>query len=155
VPIGAQFGYVQYLGTHRQHGEAILVRPGARARQSSFGASFFADGYVTFFPAGVAVSQKRIEVVAQSPPPPLPKRFRRPGAAAGDGTVESWTIEGGWRDIVKQKLTDEDRALPIAQTWDLETLKARIASSWTPATDGALESIGAGPGNRENSASAR
>jgi hypothetical protein len=135
VPIGTKFGYVQYLGTHRLHGDAILVNPVLQDRKGAFGASFFSSGYVTFFPACLAVTQKRVEVVAQSTPPALPKRFRRPAVVSGDGSVASWTIEGGWRDVEKQKLSDDERQLPIAQVWDQEMLKAKIASSWTPATD--------------------
>ncbi len=86
---------------------------------------FFSTGYVTFYPAGNAVSRKMVEVVAQSSPPRLPKRFRRPKATLKDGAVESWVIEGGWRDVVKQTLTDEERRLPIAEISDHEFLRDR------------------------------
>jgi hypothetical protein len=134
VPVGDRFGYVQFLGEHREYGDAILVNPTLQDRQAHFPTGFFSTGYVTFYPAAVSVAQKLVEVVAQSSPPSLPKRFRRPRAER-DGAVDSWVIEGGWRDVVKQTLTDEERKLPIADVWKHEFLRARIADGWTPATD--------------------
>jgi len=134
VPVGKRFGYVQFLGEHREYGDAVLVNPELHDRQASFPSNFFSSGYVTFYPACDAVTQKRVEVVAQSSPPRLPKRFRRP-KAEHDGAVESWVIEGGWRNVVKQTLSDEERKLPIASVWEHESLRERIASGWTPETD--------------------
>jgi len=135
VPVGKRFGYVQFLGEHREYGDAILVSPLLHDRQGRFPSDFFSKGYVTFYPAAVSVSNKLVEVVAQSSPPSLPKRFRRPKAER-DGTVESWVIEGGWRDVVRQNLTDEERKLPIAGVWNHEFLRTQIAKGWTPETDG-------------------
>lgn len=135
VPVGAQFGYVQFLGTHREYGDAILVSPALHDRQAHFSAGFFSAGYVTFYPASVAVSQKLVEVVAQSSPPAVPKRFRRPGAIQRDGKAENWVIEGGWRKIVRNELSDEERRIPIAGIWNHEFLRERIADGWTPQTD--------------------
>lgn len=133
--MGKRFGYVQFLGEHREYGDAILVSPVLYDRQAHFATGFFSSGYVTFYPAAVSVSNKLVEVVAQSSPPSLPKRFRRPKAER-DGAVESWVIEGGWRDVVRQNLTDEERKLPIAGVWNHEFLRAQIAKGWTPETDG-------------------
>ncbi|HEU4779678.1 MAG TPA: hypothetical protein VFS58_07315 [Steroidobacteraceae bacterium] len=135
MPIGTQFGYVQFLGKHREHGEAILVNPALHPRQGHFAAGFFAGGYVTFFPATLAVTQRRAEVVAQSSPPSVPKRFRRPGVVLPDGKVETWVIEGGWRKVTKRELSDKERSIPISATWNHETLSAQIASGWRPETD--------------------
>jgi len=134
VPVGNRFGYVQFLGEHREYGDAILVNPVLHDRQARFSSEFFSTGYVTFYPACDAVTQKRMEVVAQSSPPQLPKRFRRPKSER-DGTVESWVIEGGWRNVVKQTLNDEERKLPIAGIWNHEFLRQQIANGWTPQTD--------------------
>jgi hypothetical protein len=76
-----------------------------------------------------------VEVVAQSSPPKLPKRFRRPREIPGDGAVEAWVIEGGWREVVRQNLSDEERRMPIADVWNHESLRQRIANGWTPQTD--------------------
>jgi hypothetical protein len=83
----------------------------------------------------MSVTQKLVEVVAQSSPPRLPKRFRRP-KAEHDGAVESWVIEGGWRNVVRQTLSDEERKLPIAGIWNHAFLRTQIANGWTPETDG-------------------
>ncbi|HEU5137013.1 MAG TPA: hypothetical protein VFU13_17830 [Steroidobacteraceae bacterium] len=134
VPVGKRFGYVQFLGEHREYGDAVLVSPELHDRQASFSSGFFSNGYVAFYPAGVSVSQKLVEVVAQSSPPRLPKRFRRPKAER-DGAVESWVIEGGWRKVVRQTLSDEERKLPIAEISNHEFLRERIAKGWTPEKD--------------------
>jgi hypothetical protein len=135
VAIGDRFGYVQFIGQHPQYGDAILVSPALHKRQAHFASGFFSSGYVTFYPAGNAVSSKVVEVVAQASPPKLPKRFRRPRATPGDGVVESWVIEGGWREVVRQNLTDEERHMPIADVWNHESLRKRIANGWTPQSD--------------------
>jgi hypothetical protein len=134
VPVGKRFGYVQFLGEHREYGDAVLVNPTLHDRQAHFPTGFFSSGYVTFYPAAVSVSQKLVEVVAQSSPPSLPKRFRRPKSER-DGAVESWVIEGGWRNVVRQTLTDEERKLPIAEISDHDFLRQKIANGWTPETD--------------------
>ncbi|HEY6123823.1 MAG TPA: hypothetical protein VIV63_04170 [Steroidobacteraceae bacterium] len=133
VPVGDRFGYVQFLGVHPDYGDAVLVNPALHDRQGRFASDFFSTGYVTFYPAAEAVASKKVEVVAQSSPPKLPKRFRR--AKERDGAVESWVIEGGWRKVVKETLSDEERRLPIASVWKHEHLRAQIASGWTPETD--------------------
>jgi hypothetical protein len=135
VPVGNRFGYVQFLGEHREYGDAILVNPTLHDRQAHFPTGFFSTAYVTFYPAAMSVTQKLVEVVAQSSPPRLPKRFRRP-KAEHDGAVESWVIEGGWRNVVRQTLSDEERKLPIAGIWNHAFLRTQIANGWTPETDG-------------------
>jgi hypothetical protein len=135
VTIGDRFGYVQFIGQHPQYGDAILVSPALHSRQAHFATGFFSAAYVTFYPAGIAVSNKVVEVVAQSSPPKLPRRFRRPKGRAGEGAVASWVIEGGWREVVRQNLTDEERHMPIADVWDHAFLRERIANGWTPQTD--------------------
>jgi hypothetical protein len=136
VPVGARFGYVQYLGEHREYGDTVLVNPALHERQAHFPARFFASGYVAFYPASDSVTQKIAEVVAQSSPPEVPKRFRRPGVTHKDGAVESWVIEGGWRHVVRETLSDDERSLPIAGVWTQKFLGEQIAKGWTPATDG-------------------
>jgi hypothetical protein len=135
VPIGPSFGYVQFLGNHREHGDAILVSPVLHKRQAHFPAGFFSSGYVTFYAATLAVTQRRAEVVAQSSPPEVPKRYRRPSAVASDGKVESWVIEGGWRNVVKRELSDEERSIPIAAVWNHEQLSSKISKGWKPELD--------------------
>jgi hypothetical protein len=136
VPVGARFAYVQFLGEHREYGDAVLVNPALHERQAHFPARFFSSGYVTFFPASDSVTMKRAEVVAQSTPPQVPKKFRRASVTLDDGTVESWVIEGGWRDVVRETLSDEERSLPIAKVWTQQFLGEQIAKGWTPETDG-------------------
>jgi hypothetical protein len=52
-----------------------------------------------------------------------------------DGTVDTWVIEGGWRDVVRHTLSDVERKMPIANVLDHEHLSAQIAKGWTPEND--------------------
>ena len=135
LPIGNRFGYVQFLGEHREYGDAILVNPKLHDRQAHFPKGFFSGAYVTFYAANAAVSGKVAEVVAQSTPPAVPKRFRRASVTLDDGTVDKWVIEGGWRDVVRETLSEEERGLPIAEICSLQILGRHITSGWTPAND--------------------
>jgi hypothetical protein len=140
VPIGARFGYVQFIGKHREYGEGILVSPHLHQQRTDFGVEFFVDGYVTFYPVNLALTRNVMRVVARQSAPKLPRLLRRAGATLADGTVTSWMIEGGWREFLglkhmTRRLTDAELQLPQAAIWNHAMLVQRIEEGWTPATD--------------------
>lgn len=132
---GERFAYVHYIGKHPEYGDAVLVSPKLHEPQASVASAIFAGGYVAFYPAAAAVAQGLLEVVAHLPPPSLPERLRRAGARSGR-RVETWIIEGGDREVVKAKLSEEDLRLPIAAIWNHELLVQRIAEGWNPMHEG-------------------
>jgi hypothetical protein len=128
---GSRFAYVQYIGKHPEYGDAILVIPGFHERETSLTSENFADGYVTFYPASAAASQGLVDVVSHLPPPPVPTRLRRAGRRSGT-QVETWIIEEGAREVVKEKLSEGELRLPVASIWNHEFLIQRIAERWNP-----------------------
>jgi hypothetical protein len=132
---GERFAYLHYIGKHPEYGDAVLVSPKLHELQASVASAIFAGGYVIFYPAAAAVAQGLVEVVAHLPPPSLPERLRRAGARSGR-RVDTWIIEGGAREVVKAKLSEEDLRLPIAAIWNHELLVQRIAEGWNPMNEG-------------------
>src|SRR5262245_57227834 len=117
VCVAGRFAYLHYIGKHPEYGDAVVVSPRIRERQTSLSSDNFSDGYVTFYPAAAAVAQGLVEVVGHLPPPTVPGRLRRAGARYGR-QVETWIIEDGGREVVKSKLSEEDLRLPIAAIWN-------------------------------------
>lgn len=132
---GNRFAYLHYIGRHPEYGDAVLVKPQFRERQTSVTADMFSGAYVAFYPVTAAVSQGLVDVVGHLPPPDLPNRLRRAGARTGR-RVDTWIIENGSREVVKAELSDEELRLPIAAIWNHELLVQRIAEGWTPTQEG-------------------
>lgn len=134
-PVGNRFAYLHYIGKHPEYGEAVIVCPRLVERQTSMDSGFFADGYVTFYPAALAPAHGLAEVVAHLPPPGVPTRLRRAGRRSGI-RVETWIIEDGSREVVKSALSEEELRLPIAGIWNHDYLIQRIAEGWNPMNEG-------------------
>ena len=130
VPDG--LGYVQYLGRHPLYGEGILVRPLPLADRPALTDELFAGGYVTFYPAGVAVARGFAEIVGTLTSKGLPTRWRRDGAIDKGGKPLTWIIEDERGDTVREQLTAEERKLPVVEIWNHEMLVHRISAHWRP-----------------------
>ncbi len=63
--------YAQYLGMHPVYGDAIAVCPVKHTNPVSVDPALFRAGYVTFYPATVAVARGLATVVAHLPSPGL------------------------------------------------------------------------------------
>src|SRR4051812_39287101 len=77
--VGSAFAYVQYIGKHERYGEAIRVKPATFDRQMKLTTADFADAYVTFYPASLALSRNMVEIAGHFDPPRVPTRYRRTG----------------------------------------------------------------------------
>lgn len=133
---GNRFAYLHYIGKHPEYGDAVLVNPRFQERQTPVTAETFSGAYVAFYPVSAAVRQGLVDVVANLLPPAVPNRLRRAGARTGRH-VDTWIIEDGHQEVVKDKLSDEELRLPIAAIWNHELLIQRIAGGWTPIQEGA------------------
>jgi hypothetical protein len=132
--VGNRFGHLQFVGTHAEYGDTVLVSPGLKdARDPD--ATEFSEAYIAFYPANAAVSQGLVEQIAHWPSPALPDRLRRAGRRSGK-RVETWIVESGLGEIVKTRLSDEELRLPIAAIWNHELLVQRVAEGWNPAQEG-------------------
>lgn len=131
--------YLHYLGRHAEYGDVVTVCPTRNAGGAEVSLDFFSDGYVAFFPVGVAVARGLASVVGHMAPPEIPKRVRRAGVRSATGVVETWIIEDGGRELVKKRLSDSERKLPIAAIWNREMLLHRVSDGWRPEMEGSNE----------------
>ncbi len=127
--------YLHYLGRHPEYGDGAAVCPSQHDVEVEMSADLFRGSYVTFFPVAAAVAKGLASVVGHLPSPGLPKRVRRPGARSAS-KVETWIIEDGANEVVKQKLSAVERELPIAVIWNHELLLQRVAEGWRPEMEG-------------------
>ena len=135
LKVGERFAYMHFVGKHPEYGDAVLINSQLGARQKSIFAEYFANGYIAFYPVTAAVAQGLIEVDGYLPPQKLPERLRRAGARSGRH-VKTWIIESGTEEVVKNKLSNEERRLPIAAIWNHELLVQRISEGWDPMQEG-------------------
>jgi hypothetical protein len=136
VPVGDRLVYAQFLGRHPQYGDGILLSATALDVRPTLTADLFDTGYVTFYPASVAVARGFAEVVGTLPPQLLPTRLRRAGAIGRDGKVATWVIEDDNGEVVKTRLTKEEKKLPLAEIWNHEMLLHRVSQGWRPENEG-------------------
>ena len=131
VHAGDRLAYVQYIGSHQEYGDAILVSPRLHERAVPVTSDLFADGYVTFYPAKAAANQGLVELIDNLPSPPLPNRLRRAGKRSGR-VVDTRIIEDSAGEIVKSRLSKAERKLPIAAIWNHALLVQRLVEQWDP-----------------------
>lgn len=134
------FAYVRAVGRDPGYGHAIHVYPRwFPKRLTDFQELTEESGYITFYPAQAAVNQGLVEIVASGPLPDgveLPTVFRRRGALDSTGKVLAWIVSRNGKELLKRKLTEEERRLPIASVWNHEFLVERIAQGWRPEDEG-------------------
>ena len=128
--------YLQYLGKHREYGDAVLVCPVEQGSRPSTYENLFTSGYVTFYPATVAVTRGLASVVGHGDPRDMPRRVRRPGARVGV-VVKTWIVEDETGESVKHQLSEDERLLPIAAIWNHALLQERVREGWRPEMEGA------------------
>ncbi|MFC1597737.1 hypothetical protein ACFL5Q_07360 [Planctomycetota bacterium] len=133
--------YVQYVGKHPEYGDVILVLPGCfKGRPSDLTCLVDeAAGFLAFYSARAAVLQDLAEIVASHNLPSeieVPTKLRRAGARGPGGEVRTWIIENEDHEIVREKLSDLEKQLPIAAIWDHELLTRRISEGWRPENQG-------------------
>jgi hypothetical protein len=127
--------YVHYLGRHPVYGDAMTVCPTVNSTRAKADQDLFRDGYVTFYPVAAAVRQGLAAIIGHLPSPGLPRRFRRAGVRSGR-TIETWIIEGEGFRVVRKRLSDTERRLPIAAIWNHEFLVQRVSKGWRPEMEG-------------------
>jgi len=131
VQAGDRLAYVQYIGSHPEYGDAILVSRRLHERAVPVTSDLFADGYVTFYPAKAAANQSLVELIDNLPAPPLPDRLRRAGKRSGRG-VDTWIIEDSTGETLKSRLSKDERKPPIAAIWNHALLVQRLVEQWDP-----------------------
>lgn len=131
IQTSSGFIYLHFLGKHHEYGACVAVTSSSTAVSAPVSAAIFADAFVTFYPATVAVSRGLARVVGNLPSAGIPKRWRRAGAREGR-KVATWIIEEEGTRFLRRELTDEERRLPIVAIWNHEFLLERVRSGWRP-----------------------
>ena len=135
MPDGSK-AFLLYAGKHRDSGDAVMVAADTFPGRPEDFSRIFDDAYLAFYPATAAVARGFASVVGRAEPPPFPpKRLRRAGARSGT-RVDTWIIESDEGSVVKEKLTDEERRIPIEAIWNHEFLLDRVAGKWRPEHEG-------------------
>ncbi len=132
------FAYVQYVGKHPEYGDVIRVIPGFREHKpADFIDMIEKEGYIAFYSAQASVKQGLSRIVGSYPQQSMvPRNVRRAGARAATGKILTWIVEMDGREIVREKLSEVERQLPIAAVWDHELLVLRIDEEWSPEKEG-------------------
>jgi hypothetical protein len=135
------YAYVQYIGEHVFLGEAIAVPPRIYDQPQDDWRSVFVDAYVTFYALQAALSQELAEIVANTPPVlEVPRRMRGIGLR-GEWWIEEAGPAGEYpgREYPVQRLSDDERRLPIGAIWGHPILVDRMAEGWRPEHEGTAE----------------
>ena len=125
------FGYVTYVGK-RDDSDVVQVRPGVVYERPPITAALFADSYMTFYPANLALRHKLVTVVGHLPPVAIPPVFRRAGMIDRSGKVLTWLLEDENGIRITEVLTEAESKLDIAMIWNHELLLIRMSQKWKP-----------------------
>jgi hypothetical protein len=125
------YGYLTYVGK-RNNRDVVRVRPGILYERPPINEELFADSYVTFYLANLALKHKLVRVVGKLAPVPVPSVFRRPGWIERGGKITSWLIEDENGTTKVESLTDEQKKINIAESLNHEALLYQISKNWKP-----------------------
>jgi hypothetical protein len=126
------FGYLTYVGKDHHKCDAVRVRPGILYERPSITEQLFADSYILFYPANLALRHKLVTVVGKLAPVPMPTVFRRSGWIERGGKITSWFIDDENGTTTVGSLTDEQKKINIAVHVNHEALLYQISKNWKP-----------------------
>lgn len=140
IPTSKGLAYAQYAHRRKNWGALIRVLSGFyKERPHSFSELINQpERFVVFFPLQAAVSRRIFEVIAHEEVPVFAQRFplfRAAGFVDRDGRVINWLLWNGESEWRVERLTDEQRQLPLRQVWNDTLLIQRIEEGWTPGAD--------------------
>jgi hypothetical protein len=125
------YGYLTYVGK-RNNRDAVRVHPGIFYERPPITEEIFADSYITFYLANLALKQKLVTLVGKLAPVPMPTVFRRPGWIERGGKITSWLIEDENGITKVDSLTDEQKKIDIAESLNHEALLYQMSKNWKP-----------------------
>jgi hypothetical protein len=130
------YGYLAYVGTHDRMEDAVWVVPRAFAERVTEPCALFAEpGYIIFYLARRALKLGLVRKVGHCTTAvrPLPTTLRYMLSSQRGGFVTLWNVSDGVTNLQLLELTEEQKKLPVAESWNHQALIARIAEGWTPA----------------------
>jgi hypothetical protein len=126
------YGYLTYVGKHPLDGDAIRVRTSILYERPPITEEIFADSYITFYAANLALKRKLVTIVGKLAPVPMPTVFRRSRRIERDGRVTSWFIDDENGTTAVDSLSDGQKKINIASIWNHESLLFHISKNWKP-----------------------
>lgn len=136
IQLENSYSYIQFVGKHADYGDVIRVLSRRYPIPCHDPAAIANDtGYLAFYPAQAALRHDLVLIVGTVALPDgvdIPTVLRRRGNIDRHGKVLTWIIERDGIDTVREVLSDEERALPIASIWNHEMLLWRISENWRP-----------------------
>lgn len=137
IPTNKGLSYAQYVLKKEKWGALLRILPSFfDARPNDFSKIVHEkECFVTFFPLQAAISREIFEVVGNAEIPahaltfPL---FRAAGFIDREGKVLDWWLWDGEREWRVEKLSEEQRNLPIRAVWNDTLLIERIEEGWKP-----------------------
>jgi len=129
---GGGYGYLTYVGKHPHHGDAVRVRPGILHERPPITEALFANSYITFYLANLALKHKLVTVIGKLAPVSMPTVFRRPGWIERGGKITSWLIDDENGTTKVGSLTDEQKKINIGGSVNHEALLYQMSKNWKP-----------------------
>ncbi len=129
------FGYLTYVGKHHENGEAIRVCPRVFRERPMLAEDLFADSYIAFYPANLALKHKLVTVVGKLAPVAMPTVFRRGPFKIGTKTLpyQIDRYDGQTRTTsLKYSLSEEEKKINLATHYNHEGLLITISEGWRP-----------------------
>jgi hypothetical protein len=139
IPVKSGFAYLQATHKVPKWGYLVSVFPGIyKTRPNIQLLTRVASQFRTFFPLQIAVNQGicsligRFDLSDENKEFPL---FRAPGFIDKERRVHNWWLWDGKRSWQIEKLTEEQKKLPIKGVVNDTALISRIESRWRPEKD--------------------
>jgi hypothetical protein len=131
------FAYAQYTHKHATNGALIRVLQGLFGSRPTNFAEIVQrpEQFLLFFPLGAACNRGIVRVVAEEEIPASAQTFPlfRSGSADAQGEVKVWFLWDGVREWRVDRLTPEQKKLPLRPgVWNDTLLIERIVSGWRP-----------------------
>jgi hypothetical protein len=139
VPTPRGLAYLQYGSRHLKYGDVIRILPGLFAtRPTNLEELVKEAGFFAFYPLALAVTRGLVDVVGNMPIPAgydRPKNLRYAGVRSNDGRVLTWLITNDDGNYLREKLSPEEKHLPIVRIWNHAMLIHKLVTEWCPEKD--------------------
>jgi len=135
------YAYIQCCLKHPRYTYLIRILPGMYETQPSSLKDLATrrEAFFVFFPLGAAARRGIVRWVTNEALPKWAQKqplMRLEGGSAPGGKVLNWRLwDGGTKETLVQKLTDDQKKVSIAEIWNDTLLIERICQGWKPEVD--------------------
>ena len=132
---GSGVGLLGYVGKHKEFGDLTwVVAKVFFPTVTNLCDAFSEPGYFQFYPATAAARSGLVRKVAfcAEAMRVIPTRHCNMVNLNEDGTVRTWNVCDGVNVMVRTRLSDQERQLPVGWIVNHESLLYHIRTGWTP-----------------------